>query len=136
MAKKNKSCPEFIKLIDWPAIIFLLFLVAFLGGLSYQHYFTQQKQLRWQEIKDLEMAENAQISNIDINEEILKKADLNEDGRIDQSDIEIMQEAFLNIDSDSLKADLNQDGRVDTKDYAILAHIISSQEKNNTRNEE
>jgi len=122
--------------MDWPIIIFLLFLTSFLGSLTSQHYFTQQQQLRWQKIKDLRAAEMAQIGNLEISEEILEKADLNQDQKVDHLDVAVMQEAFLNIDSDSLKADLNQDGRVDTKDYAILAHIISSQEIDNTRNEE
>lgn len=133
MAKKTKSCSELIKQLDWPAIIFLLFLVAFLGGLTCQHYFSRQQQLRWQEIQDLQTAEMAQLNNLNITEDLLEKADLNQDGQIDQTDIEIMQSSFLNIDSDSLKADLNQDDRVDTKDYAILAHIISTLEMDNTQ---
>ena len=82
------------------------------------------------------MIEATQINNLVISEDTLKKADLNQDQKIDQLDIEVMQEAFLNIDSDSLEADLNQDGRVDTKDYVILAHIISSQELDDARNNE
>ena len=126
MAKKSKSCPEFIQKMDWPIFISILFLVSFLGSLTYLHYFTQQQQLRWQQLQNLQAAELAQITNLEITEELLKKADLNGDGQIDQADVEIMKEAFLGIDSDSLQADLNQDGRVDTKDYAILVQIISS----------
>lgn len=131
MAKKIKSRPEFIKQIDWPVIIFLLFLLAFLGGLTYQHYFSRQQQLRWQEIQALQTAEMAKLNNLAIDDALLEKADLNQDDQIDQTDVEIMQSSFLKIDSDSLKADLNQDGRVDTKDYALLAHIISSQKIDN-----
>jgi hypothetical protein len=136
MAKKNQSRSKFIKQIDWPSIIFLLFLVAFLGCLTYRHYFTQQQQLRWQQIQDLQAAEMNQINQLDINADMLKQADLNQDEKIDQLDIEVMQAAFLNIDSKSLVADLNQDSRVDTQDYAILAYIIRSQANDDTRNEE
>ncbi len=126
MAKKTKSSSKFIQHMDWPLIIFLLFLVAFLGGLTCQDYFRRQQQLRWQAIQDLQTAEMAKLNQLDITEDLLKKADLNQDDHIDQTDVEMMQSSFLSIDSDSLKADLNQDGRVDTKDYAILVHIINS----------
>jgi len=131
MAKKSKSYPEFIKSMDWPVIISILFLVSFLGSLTYNHYFTQQQELRWQKLQNLQAAELAQITNLEISEELLARADLNEDGQINQADVEIMKDAFLGIDSDSLRADLNQDGRVDTKDYAILVQIISSLETDN-----
>ena len=103
MTKKTSSYPEFIQLMDWPAIIFLLFLVAFLGGLTCQHYFRRQQQLRWQAIQDLQTAEMAKLNQLNITEDLLKKADL------------------------------NQDCRVDTKDYAILAHIISSAKTEDTQ---
>lgn len=135
MAKKTSTCPDFIKKMDWPQIIFLLFLVTFLAGLTFKHYFTQQQQLRWQKLEALQAAEMALIKNIDISDELLKKADLDENGLVDQNDVSIMQEAFLDIDSDSLQADLNLDGRVDTKDYAILVHIINTQELADPRNE-
>ena len=80
-----------------------------------------------------ETAEMAKLNQLNITEDLLKKADLNQDGQINQTDTEIMQSSFLSIDSDSLKADLNQDGRVDTKDYAILAHIISSAKTEDTQ---
>ncbi len=133
MTKKTRSYPEFIQRMDWPAIIFLLFLVAFLGGLTCQHYFRRQQQLRWQAIQDLQTAEMAKLNQLNITEDLLKKADLNQDGQINQTDTEIMQSSFLSIDSDSLKAELNQDGSVDTKDYAILAHIISSAKTEDTQ---
>lgn len=130
MAKKTGNCPEFIKTMGWSEIIFLLFLVIFLAGLTYKHYFTQQQQIRWQKLQELKTTAANNIIKLDITDELLKKADLDNNQKIDQADIKIMEEAFLAIDSNSLEADLNQDGRVDTQDYAILAHIISSQKLN------
>mgnify|MGYP003615199360 FL=1 len=77
MTKKTKSYPEFIQRMDWPAIIFLLFVVAFLGGLTCQQYFRRQQQLRWQAIQDLQTAEMAKLNQLNISEDLLKKADLN-----------------------------------------------------------
>ena len=67
---------------------------------------------------------------MEISDDLLSRADLNQDQEINQADVQIMEEAFFAIDSKSLEADLNQDSRVDAKDYAILTHIIESQESN------
>jgi hypothetical protein len=131
MAKKSQSCPEFIQQMDWPIIILILFLVIFLGGITLNHYFTQQQQLRWEKLAALRAEESAQTNNIIITAELLEQADLNQDGQINQTDVEIMQAAFFNIDSESLLADLNQDGRVDTADYALLVQIITRRETDN-----
>jgi hypothetical protein len=131
MAKKSQSCPEFIQKMDWPIIILILFLVVFLGGITFNHFFTQQKQLRWEKLTALQQEELAKAKNTFVSEELLKQADLNQDGTINQSDIDIMNESFLNIDSKSLEADLNQDGRVDTADYALLVQIITNLETSN-----
>lgn len=131
MAKKSQSCPEFIQQMDWPIIILVLFLVIFLGGITFNHYFAQQQRLRWEKLATLRAEELAQAKATIITEELLEQADLNQDGQVNQADVEIMQAAFFNIDSESLRADLNQDGRVDTADYALLVQIITKLEMDN-----
>ncbi len=130
MAKKTRSYPKYIKKMDWPEIVLLLFLVIFFAGLTCKHYVTKQQQLRWQEWQDIKNSEMNKAVDMEISDELLSRADLNQDQEINQTDVQIMEEAFLAIDSESLQADLNQDGRVDAKDYAILIHIIESEEEN------
>ena len=130
MAKKTRSYPKYIKKMDWPEIVLLLFLVIFFAGLTCKHYVTKQQQLRWQEWQDIKNSEMNKAVDMEISAELLSRADLNQDQEINQTDVQIMEEAFLAIDSESLQADLNQDGRVDAKDYAILIHIIESEEEN------
>jgi len=131
MAKKSQSCPEFIQQMDWPIIILLLFLVVFLGGITFNHYFAQQQQLRWEKLTALQAEELAKVRTMPITEELLERADFNQDGQINQADIDMMKQSFLNIDSESLVTDLNQDGRVDTNDYALLVQIITKLETDN-----
>ncbi len=50
--------------------------------------------------------------------------DLNEDGKIDTNDLEVMACYWLNTDS-GLAADIDQSGRVDLKDFAPLAKALS-----------
>lgn len=116
--------------MDWPEIVFLLFLVIFFAGLTCKHFVTKQQQLRWQKWQEIKNSEINSAVDLEINDDLLSRADLNQDQEINQADVQTMEEAFLAIDSESLKADLNQDGRVDAKDYAILTHIIESQESN------
>ncbi|NLG06669.1 MAG: hypothetical protein GX559_03160 [Candidatus Pacebacteria bacterium] len=130
MAKNTRSYPKYIKKMDWPEIVFLLFLVIFFAGLTCKHFVTKQQQLRWQKWQEIKNSEINSAVDLEINDDLLSRADLNQDQEINQADVQTMEEAFLAIDSESLKADLNQDGRVDAKDYAILTHIIESQESN------
>ena len=131
MTRKSRSVPDFIQKMDWLVIISILFLVGFLGSLTYKHYFTQQQQLRMQKLAALQATELALVEGVDITEELLERADLDGDGQVNQADVDIMKESFLNIDNQSLKADLNQDGRIDTNDYALLVTIITKLEKAN-----
>ena len=130
MAKNTRSYPKYIKQMGWPEIVFLLFLLIFFAGLTCKHFVTKQQQLRWQKWQDIKALEISRVVDMDISDDLLSRADLNQDQEINQADVQIMEEAFFAIDSESLKADLNQDGRVDAKDYAILIHIIESQESN------
>jgi len=130
MAKNTRSYPKYIKKMDWPEIVFLLFLVIFFAGLTCKHFVTKQQQLRWQKWQEIKNSEINSAVDLEINDDLLSRADLNQDQAINQADVQTMEEAFLAIDSESLEADLNQDGRVDAKDYAILTHIIESQESN------
>jgi hypothetical protein len=127
MAKKTRPYPDFIKKLDWPAIIFILFLVIFLGGITARHFFIKQQQLRWEKYQALQRAELTQASKLSLTQEMIDRADLNQDQQVDQADVAIMEEAFLKIDNISLEADLNQDGRVDTNDYVIMVRIIGKQ---------
>lgn len=130
MAKNTRPYPKYIKKIDWPEIVFLLFLVIFFAGLTCKHYVARQQQLRWQKWQEIKTLEMNKVVNMEISDDLLSRADLNQDQEINQADVQIMEEAFFAIDSKSLEADLNQDSRVDAKDYAILTHIIESQESN------
>ncbi len=56
---------------------------------------------------------------------LLKNADLNQDGKIDEKDAKLIKEAFFKSDSESLKADLNQDGKIDAKDYSLFNKIVN-----------
>ncbi len=65
----------------------------------------------------------------EISKELLAKADLNQDGKIDEKDAKLIKEAFLKGDPESLKADLNQDQKVDAKDYSLFNTIVNLKEK-------
>ncbi len=64
-----------------------------------------------------------------VEKEMLQKADLNQDGKIDEKDAKLIKEAFLKNDGKSMKADLNQDGKVDAKDYSVFNTIVNLKEK-------
>ena len=64
-----------------------------------------------------------------VEETIIKDADLNQDGKVDEKDAKLIKQAFLKNDSESLKADLNQDGKVDAKDYSLFNRAINLKEK-------
>ena len=64
-----------------------------------------------------------------VDKELAKKADLNQDGKVDAKDAKLIKEAFLKNDVESLKADLNQDEKVDAKDYSLFNKIVNLTEK-------
>ena len=64
-----------------------------------------------------------------IGKEIIEKADLNQDGKVDEKDAKLIKDAFLKNDYESLKADLNQDGKIDAKDYSLFNSVVNLKEK-------
>ena len=101
MAKKSQSCPEFIQQMDWPIIILVLFLVIFLGGITFNHYFAQQQQLRWEKLEALKAEELAQAKAVIISEELLEQADLNQDGRVDTADYALLVQIITKLETDN-----------------------------------
>lgn len=65
----------------------------------------------------------------EVSKELLVRADLTKDGKIDEKDAKLIKEAFLKSDLESLKADLNQDQKVDAKDYSLFNTIVNLKEK-------
>ncbi len=103
--------------IESNLILFGLILVLLLSLVTFWHVGYKKSQNQTPKIYRI------------VEKEVLQKADLNQDGKIDEKDAKLIKEAFLKNDEKSKKADLNQDGKVDAKDYSIFNTIVNLKEK-------
>ena len=72
---------------------------------------------------------NSQNQSEAIKKETIRRADLNQDGNIDEKDAKLIKEAFLKNNPEALRADLNLDKKVDAKDYSLFNKIVNLKEK-------
>ncbi len=109
--------------IESNLILYGLILVLILSLVTFWHinYKKSQERINSTTTQDLTVQE--------VEKAATARADLNQDGQIDQKDAKLMKEAFLKTDAKSLKADLNQDQRVDAKDYSLFNKIVNAKEK-------
>lgn len=102
--------------IESNLILFGLLLVLILSTITLWHVTYKKNQIN-----------SAEASAT--NQELAQKADINQDGNIDEKDAKLIKEAFLKSDIESLKADLNQDNKVDAKDFSLFNKIFNLKEK-------
>lgn len=102
--------------IESNLILFGLLLVLILSVITFWHISYKKNQTN-----------SAETSAI--NQELAQKADIDQDGNIDEKDAKLIKEAFLKSDVESLKADLNQDNKVDAKDFSLFNKIFNLKEK-------
>lgn len=98
-------------------ILFGLILILLLSVITAWHISYKKSQGQTQKIYR------------EVSKELLVRADLTKDGKIDEKDAKLIKEAFLKSDLESLKADLNQDQKVDAKDYSLFNTIVNLKEK-------
>lgn len=98
-------------------ILFGLVLVLLLSIVTFWHINYKKNQVQTPQIYR------------SVPKEMLEKADLNKDSKIDEKDAKLIKAAFLKNDPESLKADLNQDQKVDAKDYSLFNTIVNLKEK-------
>lgn len=105
--------------VESDLILFGLVLVLLLSSITLWHVSYKYKN----------QAATSGVTKTTVDAVAIQRADLNQDGVIDEKDAKLIKKAFLKNDAKSLQADLNRDDKVDAKDFAFFNQILNSEKE-------